>query len=70
MVLIRDLITAAKTATVKESLRGPISQTASALILQFARYAGTFRLSVSTSSGQSYVLEQNLMGKRRLTRGG
>ena len=35
----------------------PITQTASASVLQFARSDGTFRLSVSTSRGQTYVLE-------------
>ncbi len=46
-----------KMGALRESLRGPISQTASASILQFARDEGTFRLSMSTSSGRTYVLE-------------
>ncbi|MBI4663310.1 MAG: hypothetical protein HY735_31300 [Verrucomicrobia bacterium] len=41
----------------RESLPVPISQTARVSILQFARYDGTFRVSVSTSGGKTYVLE-------------
>ena len=33
------------------------TQPTGAPVLQAARYDGTFRLSVSTSSGQTYVLE-------------
>ena len=56
-VLAAKQSSAAKMGALLESSRGQISQTASAPILQFARYNATCLLSMSTSGGKTYMLE-------------
>ena len=56
-VLIANQSSADKIGALREGLRVQISQTESASVLQFARYDGAFRLSVSTSGGKTYLLE-------------